>query len=124
MQRKRNLPIALSVFVLVPMAAALAFVVLPGGRAFRAPRAPELGFKKSDPDAPKGRSGRASIGPNEVRNPDETPSVESYLQRAYPADEISPDSTFNARQGWASLNAGPHSAGAWQLIGPSKATYP
>ncbi|PYQ46277.1 MAG: hypothetical protein DMF77_01435 [Acidobacteria bacterium] len=34
------------------------------------------------------------------------------------------EATLNARSGWAALNASAPSAGSWQLIGPSKATYP
>ncbi len=58
------------------------------------------------------------------RNPESTPDVEAYLLRAYPATEVPGDATLAARSGWAALNAGAHSTGSWQLIGPSKATYP
>ncbi len=34
------------------------------------------------------------------------------------------EATIAAQREWAALNAGPHSPGSWQLIGPSKATYP
>ena len=61
---------------------------------------------------------------SDSRSPDSTPGVEAYLLRAYPADEIPGDATLAAQSGWAALNAGAHSTGSWQLIGPSKATYP
>ena len=72
---------------------------------------PPLGFKKSLED----ESDRA---------PDSTPAAEACLLRAYPAIDIPSDASFAARSGWVALNAGAHSAGSWQLIGPSKATYP
>jgi hypothetical protein len=88
-------------------------------------RADAIVSKKGDPDEiKKGRNAEAVIGANENRGPDSTPEVERYLQRAYPADDIPIELTIAAQNGWASLNAGPHSAGTWQLIGPSKATYP
>jgi hypothetical protein len=72
---------------------------------------PPLGFKKGlDDDA--------------TRSPDRTPAAEAFLLRAYPEDGIPTDASFAAQSGWAALNAGAHSAGSWQLIGPSKATYP
>jgi hypothetical protein len=72
---------------------------------------PPIGFKKP-------------ISDDEGRSPDSAPGVEAYLLRAYPEMEIPGDATLAARSGWAALNAGAHSTGAWQLIGPSKATYP
>ncbi len=64
------------------------------------------------------------FGPGDQRNPDSSPDIQAYLQRAYPAADIPITSTLAAQNGWAALNASPHSAGVWQLIGPSKATYP
>ena len=61
---------------------------------------------------------------SEGRSPDSTVEVESYLLRAYPDVEVSGEATLAAKAGWAALNASAHSAGTWQLIGPSKATYP
>ena len=80
--------------------------------------------KKVDADFFKpGRNAETAIV-GESKNPDSSPEVESYLQRAYPDTEISGDATLAAKSGWASLNASAHSPGNWQLIGPSKATYP
>jgi hypothetical protein len=88
-------------------------------------QADALVFPKGDVDEMKtGRSAEAAIGANETRLPDYTPDVQAYLTRAYPANDISLDQTIGAQSGWASLNAGAHSAGAWQLVGPSKATQP
>ncbi|HEV3076109.1 MAG TPA: sialidase family protein, partial [Thermoanaerobaculia bacterium] len=71
-----------------------------------------------------GKNAEAAIGPNEVRNPDSTPDIEAYLQRAYPAAEITMDQTIAAQNAWAALAAGGGSPGAWQLIGPSMAKVP
>jgi len=83
----------------------------------------EKGGGELDQDKP-GDNVRALFGPNESRSADNTPEVEKYLVRAYPDTEISGDATLAAKNGWAALNASAHSAGAWQLIGPSKPTYP
>jgi hypothetical protein len=98
------------------IAAGLAAVVLFGIGGIAGPSwaddLPVLGAKKDLPDESSSRS------------PDSTPGVEAYLLRAYPETEIPGDATLAAQSGWAALNAGTHSTGAWQLIGPSKATYP
>src|SRR5258708_14159949 len=88
------------------------------------PTARAFVFKEGDPDMRPGDNKRALIGPNESRWPDYTPEVEAYLLRAYPEAEVPGEATLNARNGWAALNASAPSAGSWQLIGPSKATYP
>ena len=68
---------------------------------------------------------QATAGANEERHPDSTPDVEAYLHRAYPAAEVPMSATIAAQNAWAALNAsGSASPGTWQLIGPSKATYP
>jgi hypothetical protein len=71
-----------------------------------------------------GKNAEAAIGPNEVRNPDSTPDIEAYLQRAYPAAEITMAQTIAAQHAWAALAAGAGSPGTWQLIGPSTAKVP
>jgi len=81
-------------------------------------------FKKGDPDSGPGEHKRAIIGPNDARWPDYSPEVEAYLLRAYPEAEVPGEATLAARAGWKTLDAAAHSSGAWQLIGPSKATYP
>ncbi|MGE5246209.1 MAG: exo-alpha-sialidase [Betaproteobacteria bacterium] len=103
----------------------MASVALRTARVTTSPAARALAFKKVDPDmARPGDNKRALVGPNESRWPDYTADVEAYLLRAYPAAEIPGEATLAAQRGWAELNAGTHSSGAWQLIGPSKATYP
>src|SRR3954463_3151728 len=56
---------------------------------------------KKDADATK--PGRAAEtvetggGPNDQRNPDSTPDIEAYLQRAYPASDIPIEATLGAQ---------------------------
>jgi hypothetical protein len=84
-----------------------------------------LAFTKGDPDEIQaGDNKRAVIGANERRGADSSPDIEAYLNRAYPANEVPMEATIAAQNGWAALNASAHSAGSWQLIGPSKAIYP
>jgi hypothetical protein len=85
----------------------------------------EFPFEKGDPDAAEpGANKRVIIGAGENLWPDYTPEVEAYLLRAYPEAEVPGEATLTARNGWAALKAGASSPGAWQQIGPSKATYP
>src|SRR5947209_1841397 len=87
-------------------------------------RARRFIFKKAGADREPGANKRALIGPMDSRFADYTADVEAYLLRAYPQAEIPGEATIAAQQGWGALNAAAHSSGAWQLIGPSKATYP
>ena len=88
-------------------------------------RADAIVFKKEMAEVAKTRTHvETSVGANEQRSPDSTPDIQAYLQRAYPAAEIALGATLAAQNGWAALNAGTHSSGVWQLIGPSKATQP
>jgi hypothetical protein len=90
-------------------------------------RAEAIVFAKGDGESEErkpGRSAEATVGAAETRVPDNTAEVQSYLLRAYPEAEVPGEATLAAVNGWASLNAGAHSLGSWQLIGPSKATYP
>ena len=102
----------------------VAFVAVKKSHPSSSPTARAFLFKEGDPDMRPGDNKRALIGPNESRWPDYTPEVEAYLLRAYPEAEVPGEATLNARSGWAALNASAPSAGSWQLIGPSKATYP
>src|SRR5690349_13536351 len=89
------------------------------------PQIPTAFFKKADPDkARPGDNKRALVGVDEARWPDYTADTEAYLLRAYPESEVPGDATEAALRSWVALNASAHSNGAWQLIGPSKATYP
>jgi len=111
--------------VLVIAAVVMASVAVKLSKPTGSPTARGFVLKKGDPDmARPGDNKRALIGPNESRWPDYTPEVEAYLLRAYPDMEVSGDATLAASNGWAALNASAHSTGSWQLIGPSKATYP
>jgi len=93
------------------LAIAFAFGVAATTGPAGADEIPPLGFKKALED-------------ESDRRPDSTPAAEAWLIRAYPSIDIPSDASFAARTGWAALNAGAHSSGSWQLIGPSKATYP
>ena len=82
-------------------------------------------FQKDKPGEIKHERNRETgVGETERRSPDSTADIQAYLQRAYPAADIPLDATLAAQSGWASLNAGAHSPGTWQLVGPSKATQP
>ncbi|MEO8681905.1 MAG: hypothetical protein ABI665_22855, partial [Vicinamibacterales bacterium] len=88
-------------------------------------RADAIVTKKDAPDGLKsGRNREAAIGAGESRSPENTPSVEAYLLRAYPETEVPGTATLAALSGWSAMNEHEHSNGRWQLIGPSKATYP
>jgi hypothetical protein len=117
-----------SIAAIALVAAGLAVFALTRSHAPRVRAAERPGpvvSKKNDlNDERPGKNAEASRGANENRGPDNTPDVEAYLQRAYPADEVSMDQTLGAQAAWAALAAGPHSPGNWQLVGPSKATYP
>src|SRR3954469_9867075 len=110
--------------VILITVAAIASVALRQFAHTESPTARDFAFKKGDPDSGPGEHKRALVGPNDARWPDYSPEVEAYLLRAYPEAEVPGEATLAARNGWATLNASAHSAGAWQLIGPSKATYP
>jgi hypothetical protein len=115
------------VVALVLAAAAVGLVAVRQSRESRSlkARADAIGSKKGDADRIKpGRNAETVIGANEYRAADSSPDVEAYLKRAYPADEVPWEATIAAQNGWAALKASKHSAGSWQLIGPSQATYP
>jgi hypothetical protein len=123
--RTRFSHLRLATMAAVGVAAVIvAFVAVRKSHPTSSPTARAFVFKEGDPDMRPGDNKRALIGPNESRWPDYTPEVEAYLLRAYPAAEVPGEATLNARSGWAALNASAHSTGSWQLIGPSKATYP
>jgi hypothetical protein len=125
MTRKRITKFALAGVVVFALAAVtVKLVTVRASRLSRA-RADAIVFEKEKPEGAKaGRNAQAAIGANEQRSPDSSPDVQAYLQRAYPASDISIDSTIAAQNGWAFLNGGAHSTGTWELIGPSKATQP
>jgi len=77
-----------------------------------------------DPEGRAGGNAEAAVGANESRSFLSTPEIEKYRNRAYPANEVQWAQTIGARQAWNSVQAAGASSGAWELIGPSKATYP
>ena len=104
-------------------------VVAVAAIAIRSPRAassPPSGFafKRGHADLQPGGNKKALFGLNEFRYADYTPAVESYLKRAYPANDVSWEATIAARDGWDSLDRKAHSPGTWQLVGPSEADVP
>jgi hypothetical protein len=105
-------------------AAAIGFVPAGSSRIDRT-QADALIAPKGDTDEMKaGSNAEAAIGANERRNPDSSPNVEAYLQRAYPGQDIPTDASFAAQRGWAALNSESHSGGNWRLIGPSRSVQP
>jgi hypothetical protein len=124
LRRQVCLPLG-GIVALLSLAAAVVNFVPAENSPIAKRRADALLAPKGDADEVKpGRNAAAAIGANEVRNPNATPDLEAYLQRAYPATEVPTDSTFAAQSGWAALNSASHSGGQWQLIGPSQATQP
>src|ERR1700674_2992549 len=99
MNRRRFTRLAIAgLMAVVPVAAALAIVVVTrsGPSGDRVSRA--LPFKKGDADeSAKRKNVMAAV--NEVRDVDYTPDVEAYLLRAYPASEVSVESTISAQDG-------------------------
>ncbi|HEY3204246.1 MAG TPA: exo-alpha-sialidase [Thermoanaerobaculia bacterium] len=126
MRRKKSFRFIVASTAMLPIvAAAIVLVATPASRRHRARNAGALVLKKkgSERIAP-GSNAKTVIGPNEDRGADSSPDIEAYLQRAYPADEVPMEATITAQNVWATLSAAAHSPGTWQLIGPSKATYP
>jgi hypothetical protein len=107
-------------------AAAVGLVAVRQSRESRSlkARADAIVSKKDVETIKAGKNAEAVIGADENRKADSSADVEAYLLRAYPAAEVPGEATLAAQSGWAALNAGAHSAGSWQLIGPAKATYP
>ena len=128
MRRRRFIRLAVAgVVALVLAAAAIGFVAARQSRTSRLlkARADAIVSKKGNPEAIKpGRNAETVIGANEARGADSSPAIEAALLRAYPADFVSAEATLAAHNAWVALSAAAHSAGSWQLIGPSKATYP
>ena len=91
-----------------------------------APKPPQhaIAMKKGDPDAKEAMAHkRALFGNSEVRGL-YTPAIEDFLKRAFPASDVSAESTVGAWNGWASLDGKSHSGGTWELVGPSIANVP
>jgi hypothetical protein len=116
--RKRWLGIGLAAGVLV-VTAALPFIThSASGPAIRMKGDPDAGISKP--------STQTAVGPNELRTAGDTAEAQEAYWRAYPAtvDEISFAATLRAQTAFAQAKARRNAVGAWELIGPSKATYP
>lgn len=118
--------VAAAVLVLVGLTVFVAVVMTSGSTSARGQHG--LAFKKGDPDAvAENKNSQAAAGPNESRSPDGTAEAQEAYWRAYPAsvNDISFAATLNAQSAFASIKSRSQNApGTWQLIGPSKATYP
>jgi hypothetical protein len=126
MRRKRLTLLAAACAATLALAVAATGLVAArrsGPTSAHSPRA--FVHQKGDPHrVAAGGSAEAAVGPNEVRHPDNSPDVEAYLQRAYPADEVALADTIAAQNAWAHLKSAGGSPGTWQLIGPSSGTVP
>jgi hypothetical protein len=124
MRERTTTWLGLAAIATATITAVATFVVRPASRLEGV--VPPIVFKKGAPDRiTPGRNAQTVVGAaNEIRAADYTPGVEAALLRAYPAAEVSSEATLAAQSAWAALKAGAHSSGNWQLIGPSKATYP
>jgi len=86
---------------------------------------PKLRFAKGDPDAP---SIEMTVGNGNEKGPASEAEAE-YIERAYPADEISFDLTLNAQAAFNQIKAkgvgkGKNVPSQWTLAGPSTANFP
>lgn len=91
----------------------------------RSPGLLAFAFKKGEPDRIKALKNVRTVPVPENRSPDMGYEAEQAAIRAYPAADVSLEATLNAQQSFASIKSkSKNAAGAWQLIGPSKATYP
>jgi hypothetical protein len=97
----------------------------PAGVKEAAPPARAWKFAQKDPEAfEKRKIVRDAVTP-ENRSPDEGYEAEQAASRAYPAADVPFDATLNSVRSWASIKSkSKNAAGQWELIGPSKATYP
>jgi hypothetical protein len=126
MRSKRSFRLALLGVAALVLAASAFALVMARGSGTRGVRSlqPFVHQKEQPEHVAAGRSAQAAVGANEFRHPDDTPDVEAYLQRAYPADEVSMQLTIAAQNAWAHLESEGGSPGTWQLIGPSSGTVP
>ena len=107
------------------VAVAIAAISLRPLRPANPSAALSFAFKKGDPDeVGAGENKRALMGPKDARWPEYSAEVEAYLLRAYPGAEVPGEATTGRHTGWAAMKTAHALDGAWELIGPSKATYP
>lgn len=110
--------------VLVIAAVALGSAAFKTSGPTVSPRPNAFVFKKGDPDMMPGGNKRALFGANEYRGALYTPALEAFLTRAYPSNDVPAEASIAALNGFKALNGKNHSAGNWQLIGPSQANFP
>jgi hypothetical protein len=112
-----------SAIALVVGAAAIYRIAAESSRVTRT-RADAILLKKGDADSLKvGRTAETTptaIGPHDQRDPNSTPDIQAYLQRAFPAADIPVEATLAAQSGWASLNAAAHSPGPGSSLAPAR----
>jgi hypothetical protein len=120
----RSLPrLRTAVAGLLLVAGVWACVAITNSTRRAVPAVKGFAWKRGNPSMATLENKRALFGTNDSRGL-YTPAVEEFLKRAYPSDDVSPDATVAAWNGWASLNGSAHSAGTWQLVGPSIASVP
>src|SRR5207245_5453987 len=113
-------------FVTLVVVATLMFVV---GVGFITPsndvKRPSFPHSKTNIDRMEsGKNAEAAITP-ENRSPDGGAEGEQAAIRAYPADDVPLNVIADSAQAWSSIKSkSKNAAGTWELIGPSKATYP
>src|SRR5262249_26231554 len=96
----------LGLFLLAGGCAAIAYVHITQRAA---PAAGGFAWKRGNPAAVAAMGNkRALFGAAESRGL-YTPAVEEFLKRAYPSDDVAPEATVAAWNGWATLNQGKHS---------------
>jgi len=102
----------------------VALVGVVGHDARSTSRPPRL--MKGDPDAVS-RNKKGAVGKNEDRSPEGTAEAEEAAHRAYPAsvNDIPFRATLAAQAAFGAIKTrSKRVPGQWDLIGPSKATYP
>ena len=117
MRKKRWVGLGLAATVLI-VAVLPSITGSPSGR---------VGTMKGDPDAGLAKlSMRTILGPNELRAADNSAEAQEAYWRAYPAnvDDISFAATLRSQTAFQQVKARRKGPGVWDLIGPSKATYP
>ena len=117
-----------SATTLISAAAAMAFV------AVKTPSPTVASSQNRIRNANKLRVDRDELGGNKRTMPGDRDggpllaAMEDYAHRAYPAQDVPMPATLNALAGFRHVKAmsmgKPSTAGAWQLIGPSKADDP
>src|SRR5215475_5830198 len=113
--------------VLVTAAAAMAFVAIKPYNATPVSSQDRLrAMNKSRSDRDQLAGNRRAL-PGDQEGGPLLAAIEDYAHRAYPAKDVPMTATLNAIAGFRHVRAmsmGRPSAGAWQLVGPSKSNAP